>query len=290
LKSFLKSLEIERNFSPNTVKAYRSDLEKLAQFLARSSLKPHVASLTKPAIRAYRSQLIASGLSKRTVARKLAAVRSFMKFLSEEGVLSGNPMAGVKQPKLPKRLPQWLPAKKLQELLDSLSPIKELEYRDVMILELLYSTGIRVSELAAMNCGDINTKAGTIRVRGKGRRERIVPVGKKALEAVKHYKEVRGRSSCSRESPLVLNRYQKRLSVRSIQRVVNNLLGRIAEDAKVSPHVLRHSFASHLLDRGADLRAVQELLGHRSLSSTQVYTHLTPESLQKIYSRAHPRA
>jgi integrase/recombinase XerC len=298
---FLDHLEHERDVSPHTLRGYARDLLDFAEFLngrgggaepdaAAGALDPRAADPL--AVRGFLAHLREHGSSKATVARKLAAVRSFFKYLLKLRLLDASPAEGIRTPKQEKRLPRFLDEREVGKLLDAPSEEDAFPRRDKALLETLYSTGLRVSELVGLDIADIDLRAGIIRARGKGRKERLVPIGSVALAALETYLAAeRGRLTSGRPTEACfLNRDGTRLSARSVRRVVNRYIARTGLPARTSPHTLRHTFATHLLDRGADLRAVQELLGHESLATTQIYTHLTTERLRESYFRAHPRA
>ena len=229
---------------------------------------------------------------KTTIARKLSAIRSFFKYLQKNGIISENPAELVLTPKQDKTIPVYLSVDEMFRLLDSIQTDSLLGLRNRAIFETLYSSGIRVSELAAMNFSDVDFSAATVQVSGKGNKQRIVPVGHKALAAIKAYRnrlQQQAGLPSTNEGPLFLNRFRTRLSPRSIARILRKLVEAVGLLTPVSPHALRHTFATHMLDAGADLRAVQELLGHRSLSTTQKYTHVSIDRLMETYDRAHPR-
>lgn len=239
------------------------------------------------------AQLQEKGLSKSTVARKLAALRSFYRYLTREEIINANPMTNVTTPKLEKRLPKFLYYQEVEALLNAPDASNQGQ-RDKAILETIYGGGLRVSELVGMNMGDIDFSLGYARVFGKGSKERIVPLGGAALRALKQYiscgrKELEAKS-ISRQEALFLNKYGGRLSARSVRNIVNKYVAQAALTQKISPHALRHSFATHLLEAGADLRSVQELLGHVKMATTQVYTHVTKKQLKTVYQKTHPRA
>ena len=229
---------------------------------------------------------------KTTIARKLSAIRSFFRFLVKRGLISENPAELILTPKQDKTIPVYLSVDEMFRLLDSIQTDTLLGLRNRAIFETLYSSGIRVSELAGMNCSDVDFAGAVVRVWGKGNKQRIIPVGQKALEAIKAYREQLDRqigAAALKDGALFLNKYSKRLTVRSIARILRNLVDAVGLLTTVSPHGIRHSFATHMLDGGADLRVVQELLGHKSLSTTQKYTHVSIDRLMETYDKAHPR-
>ena len=290
---FLSFLSAEKNASPHTVKNYGIDLREFSGFLKKSNPE----EVTYLDIRAFLAFLKSRGYSKSSVARKLACLRSFFKYLARENILTANPAAGIQTPKREKRLPLFLAAEEITSLLEAPSRDTGDEKRDKAILEMLYSSGLRVSELVGLNQEDLDFFSGLVRVRGKGKKERIVPVGQLASKAIQNYLEHRqrrqktgDRSGGSAKQPLYVNRSGGRLTDRSIRRMILKYTHRIALNKEVSPHTFRHSFATHMLDRGADLRSVQELLGHENLSTTQIYTHVTTKRLKEAYEAAHPRA
>lgn len=284
-ESFFDYLAGERGASSLTLKSYRSDLEQFQVFLARHGV-PSIDAADPRLIRAYLAHLHQLGLRKSSIGRKLSAVRSFFRFLVRRGGLAKNPAKDVGSPKISKTLPSFLPHDEIAQLLDS-KPRKSGEgERDRAILETFYATGIRCAELHALDLADIDRSSGTIRVMGKGGKERVVPIGDQALAAIDAYLPLRG----VRHGPLFLNRRGGRLTVRSIHRIVKARARAAGVIRRVSPHTLRHTFATHLLDAGADLRFIQELLGHARLSTTQKYTHVSSDHLMKVYDQAHPRA
>jgi integrase/recombinase XerC len=300
IEAFLTHLAKERDVSPNTLRAYRKDLANLEAFLASQLGTPftwdHVDRLI---LRSFLGYLTRAGLSKRSTARSLSAVRSLFKFLHREELLAANPARAVSSPKLEKYLPVWLDRHQVDVLFE-MAELRAREgafadVRNLAILELFYSTGIRLSELRGVNRADLDLVAQQVKVRGKGRKERIIPVGDKAALALRNYESKRDElarrvGARADKSAWFLGPRGKRLSVRGIQEIVTTFLGRLDENAGLSTHSLRHSFATHLLDAGADLRAVQELLGHASISTTQIYTHTSVERLREVYKKAHPRA
>ncbi len=282
ISEFLRHLAEERGYSPNTIRAYRSDLE---EFTATQGDPLGVGPVQ---LRSYIGNLVLAGARRATVARKLAAIRSFYRFLSRKGQTRGNPSQWIALPRERKRLPGFLDTGQAATLMEQPQGEGVLARRDRAILELLYGCGLRVSELCSLKKADVDLLGEQVRVRGKGNRERIVPLGRKAAEAVAAYLAAR---SDVDSSWFLLNCRGGRLTTRSVRRIVRGYSRRLpALPEGVSPHALRHSFATHLLEAGADLRAVQELLGHASLSTTQRYTHVTLEKMRKVYERAHPRA
>lgn len=282
IPKFLSYLEVERNYSDHTILNYRIDLEEFFDFLGNTAFK----DVDYPVLRRYLAQIRQRNLMPRTVARKLSCLRSFFKYLQREGLIDKNPAVLLMTPKLDKKLPHFLTEEEAIRLMESPKQDKVMELRDRAIFETLYSTGIRVSELVGLNVHSVDMIGNVIRVMGKGKKERIVPIGEKALDAIKEYCDRRP----NKASVLFLNKSGKRLTARSVCNIINKYIKREGTAKHVSPHMLRHSFATHLLDHGADLRSVQELLGHVNLSTTQIYTHLTTEKLKNVYDKAHPRA
>jgi integrase/recombinase XerC len=301
IDSFLESLVTEKGYSDHTCRAYRKDLLDFFSFLTDSRLANSDRQKRGPAVelkqidgimlRGYLGFLHRKN-KKTTIARKLSAIRSFFKYLLKNGIISENPAELVLTPKQDKTIPVYLSVDEMFRLLDSIQTDTLLGLRNRAIFETLYSSGIRVSELAEMNLSDVDFSAATIQVSGKGGKQRIVPVGHKALTAIKAYRtrlqKQKGLLSIN-DGPLFLNRFHTRLSPRSIARILRKLVETVGLLTPVSPHALRHTFATHMLDAGADLRAVQELLGHKSLSTTQKYTHVSIDRLMETYDRAHPR-
>ena len=281
---FLRYLEIERAASSHTLRAYRKDLEEFSKFV---NIKPEDVELAD--VRGFIAEQIKSGLNKTSVSRRLASIRSFFKFLYREGYKRTNPAKLVSKPKLPKLLPRFLSVDDAFALVERPAGTGFLPARDRAILELLYSSGLRVSEISSLNIDDINTKEGFLKVKGKGRKERMVPVGSKAIDAIKSYM-VERIALKSKDRFLFLNRTGKGLSDRGVRRLVVKYARMTGISGKIGPHALRHTFATHLLQGGADLRVIQELLGHSSLSTTQKYTHLDVTHLIDVYDKAHPFA
>jgi len=294
VRSYLEYLEIERNYSAHTILSYETDLLSLVQFLRREEIGSF-KNVHKESLRAFIGSLLDEGFSQRSVARKIASMRSLFKYLRRQRIIDGNPTLVLITPKAEKRLPSFLDEESVRQLL--LSPDRSTPNgkRDIAILELFYSTGIRLSELIGLNLGDLMQEEGLIKVRGKGRKERIVPVGRKALAAIEEYlkekKELPTKTNIKLdERPLFVMKEGRRLYPQAIGRMIRKYIGMVSEIEKKSPHVLRHSFATHMLNHGADLRAVKELLGHESLSTTQVYTHVSSARMKKVYEDAHPKA
>jgi integrase/recombinase XerC len=277
--AFLRYLAAEKNASPHTLRSYGNDLEQFETFLAAERVTP--PALTVRHVRAFLVALHARGLDPASVSRKLAAVRSWLRFLVRRGVLERNPAREVRGPRLAKKLVSFLP---VDEAHDLMRP--ESSPRDLAMLELLYASGLRVSELTGLDVDDVDRTERTVRVLGKGRKERVVPFGSKAAQALDAWLERRGTVA----GPLFLSRRGTRITPRAVYTIVRASAKRAGITRTVSPHTLRHSFATHLLDGGADLRTIQELLGHSRLSTTQRYTHVGAEHLLKVYEAAHPRA
>ena len=285
VEKFIRYLEIERNASKYTLINYSVDLKSLSEFLKEEPID----KVDYISLRRYLAHVKGQNLSKVSIARKIASIRSFFKFLFREGIIKSNPASSLSTPKRDKHLPKFLDEKEIVILLESPDRESEAGLRDRSILETLYSTGIRVSELVGLNMDHIDHIGGVIKVFGKGKKERIVPIGERALQAIRDYLKAR-RPVAKDSKALFFNKNGGRLTDRSIRRIVNKYITKASIQQKISPHTLRQSFATHMLDHGADLRSVQELLGHANLSSTQIYTHITTERLKSAYSKAHPRA
>lgn len=286
IEQFLKFLEIEKNSSPHTIKNYRSDLVEFFKFIGKNSLK----DINYLEIRKFLAYLKEKEFLKTTVSRKLACLKSFFKYLTRERLLTTNPASGIQTPKRDRRLPSFLEIKEVEHLIEAAKGDKWETKRDLAILETLYSSGIRVSELVGLNEEDVDLLSHLIKVRGKGKKERIVPIGSCAVNAIKSYVDSAPLDLEKRSVPLLINRRKTRLTDRSVRRIILKYAGLAALKKGISPHTLRHSFATHLLDSGADLRSVQELLGHAHLSTTQIYTHVSAKRLREAYDQAHPRA
>jgi integrase/recombinase XerC len=286
---FLDHLKLVRRYSPHTVDGYRRDLADFRDFLERRrGAVPRAETVTEDDVRAFLADLTRRGFAARTVARRLAAVKAFGRYLGRRGVHGVDVGPEIRGPKLPRRLPPVVPAADLTRLLDEGPFEGPRGPRDRAVLELLYGTGLRLSELVGLYVRDWSPAKRLLNVRGKGGRERRIPVGAAAVRAVEAYLDARNRPPSG--APLVAGRAEAPISPRTVQRLVGRHLARIARRAHLSPHLLRHSFATHLLDRGAELRAVQEMLGHRSLASTQIYTRITMDRLRRAHAQAHPRA
>ena len=286
---FLRYLQVERNCSELTIKSYREDLEILIEYLVDvgHSLRPD--AVTPLDLRRYVAALHDAGYAKTSISRRLACMRSFFKFAQREGICQSNPAKPLRNPRRERKLPHFLTGKEIGKLLLA-PPAKEaMGLRDRAILETLYSAGLRVSELVGIDVEDLDLEDGLVRVRGKGKRERLAPLGSHAIKAVKRWLKVR-EPNRKTKGALFLNKFGGRLTTRSVARMLDKYLKLTGLDLRTSPHTLRHSFATHLLDRGADIRSVQELLGHKSLVTTQIYTHVSTAGLRKVYERAHPRA
>ncbi len=329
VQDFLGYLKHEKHFSQHTAKCYGADLAQFAEFITgqahdsagdesvsreapgpwaaqsggtatalqtqtETKLEQMLLAVDANMVRRYMAHLNQKQYSKSTVARKLATLRSFYKFLVKRRTLDSNPVTAVKTPKQEKKLPKFLEYEDVQRLLNAPPTDTWLGARDRAIMEVLYSTGMRVSELVALNMDDVDFLSEVIHVRGKGKKERIAPIGSTALQAIQRYIEFRNKrmENDSDFDPRVLfaNKHGQRLSTRSVRRKMDKYLKMAGLDPSISPHTLRHSFATHMLNNGADLRSVQELLGHQSLSTTQVYTHLTTSRIKDVYESAHPRS
>ncbi|VBB08107.1 phage integrase family [Lucifera butyrica] len=295
IQQFLLYLQIEKNASQHTLMSYRADIEYFVAFAQEKGVGEALfTGVTPILIRAYLAHLQEKAYARRTIARRIAALRSFFRHLCREEAIAANPFTNVRTPKLEKRLPVFLDPKEMEGLL-SLPDVSPLGRRDAVILELLYATGIRVSELAGLSVGDVDLLSRYLLVMGKGSKERIVPVGRKALQIIEQYLGGARPFLCrkykgSPHNSLLVNKFGAPLTDRSIRRVLEKYVNLLALTKHVSPHTIRHTFATHLLNNGADLRSVQEMLGHVNLSTTQLYTHVTKERLKSVYKNNHPRA
>jgi integrase/recombinase XerC len=295
LAEFLTHLGLEKNASDKTVKSYREDLTQALAFARDRLKKPSVGpeDWNTRLLRSFVAWLSEQGYAKSTVARRLAAVRSFGKFLCRQGVLKENPAKGMRGPRQEKRLPHFLTTQDVQKLLAAPGGADWPARRDRAILETLYSAGVRVSELVGLDLADADLSDGVVTVRGKGKKERLALLGPEATRAIDAWLSDRTAllERLHQDSPAVfLNKSGTRLTVRSVGRLLTKYLKRAGLDPRTSPHTLRHSFATHMLDAGADIRGVQELLGHKSLTTTQVYTHVSTRRLKDAYQKAHPRS
>jgi integrase/recombinase XerC len=291
---FLQYLKVERNASALTVKSYAEDLQALTEYLeqARGAV-PDAGEIETLDLRGYVAAMTEAGYAKTTIARRLASLRSFFRFGQRDGWCKTNPAKPLRNPRKPRSLPHFLSSDEIERLLAAPGQKDAIALRDRAILEVLYSAGLRVSELAGLNDSDLDLASGVLRVRGKGRRERISPVGSFATHALRQWLAERKVSPKEKQGPLApvfTNKFGRRLTTRSIGRMLEKYLKETGLDRRTTPHTLRHSFATHLLDRGADIRSVQELLGHKSLITTQIYTHVTTAGLRAAYEKAHPRA
>jgi len=311
IERFLDYLDQQRNFSAHTIRSYGNDLAQFCGFLAgdageqgppagrpASARSPSLArlpallkSVTPTRIRAYLAAMRNHQYAKSTIARKLATLRSFYKFLVRTEAIDASPVSAVRTPRQPKRLPKCLDVEQVAALLAAPDVATLLGSRDRAILETIYSAGLRVSEVVALNLEDLDEFGQVVRIRGKGKKERLGPLGSKAIEAIDDYLAKRAKAfGRAKTGPLFVNKSGRRLTARSIRRKLDGYLAKAGIACHISPHALRHSFATHMLNAGADLRTLQEMLGHRSLSTTQVYTHLTTKRLKEVYDRAHPLA
>lgn len=293
---FRQYLEVERNYSKHTVQAYRSDLLACRDFLLNHYeidifIEANASQLTHRMVRVWMGELLESGLGNRSVARKVASLSAYFRFLQKGGIVESNPVAKVKVPKFEKKLPAFLKHESINQLFEGLDFGADFEgLRDRALLETFYSCGIRRSELVSLQFRDIDFPNSTVKVMGKGRKERIVPLGNFAAKAMKAYMSVCDENGLDYRGNFFLRADGKPIYDRLVHRIVDRTLKQVSSLTKTSPHVLRHTFATHLLDRGADLNAIKEMLGHTSLAATQVYVHNTISKLKDVYSKAHPKA
>jgi integrase/recombinase XerC len=299
LDRFLIFLQTEKRASPRTVAEYQKDIFDGIDFFAAVLKVPDEkltpAAITPALVRRYLAHLNERGLARNSLLRKLAAWRSFFRFLVREGVVTGNPLAKIASPRRERRLPRVLFQAEAKRLVEAAAQTSPICLRDRAILEVLYGAGLRVSELVGLDVGDLDLGGACLRVLGKGAKERLVPVGSYAVRALRAYLQrgrplLLGQRTGEVEHALFLNRSGRRLSARAVRNIIKDYAAQAGVEGRVSPHTLRHSFATHLLDGGADLRVVQELLGHARLSTTQVYTHLSKEKMKRVYEKTHPRA
>jgi integrase/recombinase XerC len=292
---FLQFLAVERNASAYTVKSYREDLSSLADYLTElhSSAPPAPGEISVIELRGYVAALHEAGYAKTSIARHLASLRSFFRFGQREGWSQTNPAKPLRNPRKGRSLPHFLSSDDLGRLFESPPADTPPGLRDRAILETMYSAGLRVSEVVGLNESDLDFAAGVLRVRGKGRRERMAPIGSYAVRAMRRWlplRKLHPRQPAGPAAPVFVNKFGRRLTTRSVARMLEKYLRLTGLDQRTTPHSLRHSFATHLLDRGADIRSVQELLGHKSLVTTQIYTHVSSAALREAYEKAHPRA
>jgi len=283
-EKFFRYLEIEKNYSKYTIDNYKLDLKGFMEFLGETPLE----KVDYLVLRKYLAKLKERNLISKSINRHLSSLRSFFKFLVKESYLKANPASGLSSPKQEKHLPIFLTEEEVNKLINAVGPKDEAEFRDKAIMETFYSTGIRVSELVGLNIDDVDFIGGIVKVLGKGRKERLVPIGEQALSSLRNYLDKR--KKYRDDDALFLNKNGKGIGCRGVRNIIYKYIKIASVKLGVSCHTLRHSFATHLLDRGADLRSVQELLGHANLSTTQIYTHLTTEKLKRVYDKAHPRA
>jgi integrase/recombinase XerC len=291
IERFIRYLQFEKRFSPNTVIAYKKDLYQFSEFI--NSIEPDLLSITHQQVRTWIVSLMDNGIEPKSINRKISSLRSFYKFLQREGLINSSPMLHVKAPKIPKRLPVVITEQKMDSLLDADNVFSDdfEGVRNRLILELLYGTGMRLSELVSLSNEDVNIYENQIKVLGKRNKERIIPISKILANLITDYQVLKNNQDFTiKSSSLIVTNDGKAVYPKFIYRVVHSVLSFISTQDKKSPHILRHSFATTLLNRGADLNAIKELLGHSSLAATQVYTHNSVEKLKSIYKQAHPKA
>lgn len=292
--AFLHMLRVERNASPLTLKSYGEDLESLFEYFRdRHGSIPGPGEVTISTLRGYVNYLHECQYARTTMARRLACLRTLFRFAQREGLCEGNPAKALRTPRVGRKLPNFLSVEQLALLLESPPANTPLGLRDRAILETLYTAGLRVAELVGLDIEHWDKDAGVVRVTGKGRKQRIVPIGSYAAKALSRWLEVRrvsDKAAANHRQAIFLNKNGKRLTTRSIGRLLEKYLSLTGLDSRVTPHTIRHSFATHLLDGGADLRSVQELLGHKSLTTTQIYTHVSTRRMKETYEKAHPHA
>ena len=287
INSYLEYIESIKRYSPQTVKAYRTDLN---QFIEFCNLRNKFTSidLTEKFIKKYLMQLSETGLDKRSISRKLASVRGLLKYAFQNQIINSNPVANIKNPRSNKKLPEVTTTESILRIYDLADEAEDEPERVKIIFELLYGCALRVSELCDLNFGDLDIKSHTLRVKGKGSKMRIVPVGQKSIEIIEEYLNITNHEN--NNEPLIKTKGGNRIYPRFVYRIINKYLSKVTDIKKKSPHILRHSAATHMLDRGADLRAVKELLGHENLSTTQIYTHVSVERLKSTYKKSHPKS
>ncbi len=290
---FLRYLAAERDASPLTIKSYREDLTALLEYLNEAGGPVPLDRITVGDLRGYVAAMHEADYAAGTIARRLASLRSFFRFGMREGWVNENPAKPLRNPRKPRNLPHVLSTEEIGRLLRAPPTDDPMGLRDRAILETMYSAGLRISETVGLNDADLDLNEGIVRVRGKGKRERLAPLGSYAARAVRRWLQVRRLQpglAAAPDRPVFVNRFGRRLTTRSVARMLEKYLRKTGLDRRTTPHTLRHSFATHLLDRGADIRSVQELLGHKSLVTTQIYTHVSTAGLRAVYEKAHPRA
>lgn len=293
IDNYRDHIKLNKNYSQHTVAAYAGDLCAFADHLGQSRAVVGLVDVKPHHIRTYLAALYSEQIERKTAARKISSLRSFYRFLVSRGVIESSPIVGVRFPKQPRKLPIFLDTEDIDKLFGMPSSDSWLGLRDIAILEVLYGGGLRVSELVGINVEDVDFGQGIIRVRGKGRKERLAPVGQYAIAAINAYRGSLERRSSGgdfqyEKNVLFVNKLGGRLTDRSVRRNLDRYLVKAGMDLSISPHTLRHTFATHILNNGADLRSVQELLGHKSIAATQVYTHLTTKRLKEVYENSHP--
>jgi site-specific recombinase XerD len=287
IKSYLDYIESIKRYSPQTVKAYQNDLNQFIEFC--NSLNKFIAKdLTEKFIKKYLMLLSEIGLETRSISRKLASVRGLLKYAFQNQIINSNPVMYIKNPRSNKKLPEITTTESVLKIYDLADEAEDEPERVKIIFELLYGCALRVSELCNLNFGDLDIQRCTLRVKGKGSKIRIVPVGQKSIEIIEEYLIITNQQNNS--EPLIKTKGGKRIYPRFVYRIINKYLSKVTDIKKKSPHVLRHSAATHMLDRGADLRAVKEILGHENLSTTQIYTHVSVERLKSTYKKSHPKS
>jgi len=290
---FEKFLRFERGYSDFTINSYITDLFQFFDYIDNNEIK-NISDVKKNVIRGFLESLYKEGISNKTLRRKLSCLRTFFKYLRRENIVTGNPTYAIPLPRFHKKLPKFLSINQIFDAIDKIELKSPLDLRNKAILELFYLTGMRLRELVNLDVEDVYFYDMTVKVKGKGSKERIIPIGFSGKNILQQYLSVRDellkKKKNSNEEALFLSKSGKRISPRDVQRIVEKLLIKFIGGEKISPHILRHTFATHLLNEGADLRAVKDLLGHESLSTTQIYSHISVESLKNIYKQAHPRA
>ena len=293
---FIDHMKAVKNASEHTVRGYSSDIAQFLGFLEEEELSTDPKDVDSRVLRRYLARLQRQGTGKASVARKISSLRSFFKYLLRKGLIEADPTTGLMTPKQDKRLPKFLSEVQAEALMQAAGMSEPTGLRNLAVLEVLYATGVRVSELVGMDLKNLDLKDREVKVFGKGSKERIVLMGRAAQEALAIYlshgrpKLLSGRQDGDQEQAVFINRFGHRLGVMGVRRLLDKHFGVVSNELKISPHVLRHTFATHMLDHGADLRSIQELLGHASISSTQIYTHMSWERLKQVYESAHPRA